>query len=141
MSSVNKVIILGRLGTDPEIRYTPNGMQVTNLSVATSKRWRDQSGNKQERTEWHRIVCYERTAEIVKEYLKKGQSAYFEGELRTRKYQDRDGQDRYITEIIADKLTLLGRDINKADGGEQDTDKTTGTTTQTAKVLDDDLPF
>lgn len=141
MSSINKVIILGRLGTDPEIRYTPNGMQVANLSVATSKRWRDQSGNKQERTEWHRIVCYERTAEIVKEYLKKGQSAYYEGELRTRKYQDRDGQDRYITEIIADKLTLLGRDINKADGGEQDADKTTGTTTQTAKVLDDDLPF
>ena len=107
--SVNKVILIGNLGKDPEIRYTPNGLAVANLTIATSEVWKDkQSGENQERTEWHRIVMYQRLAEIAGEYLRKGAKIFIEGRLQTRKWQDKNtGQDRYTTEIIADSLQML----------------------------------
>ena len=105
---VNKVILIGNLGADPEVRYTPSGSAVANLTLATSETWRDkQSGELQDRTEWHRIVCFNRLAEIVGEYLHKGSKIYIEGSLRTRKWQDRNGVDRYTTEIIANEMHML----------------------------------
>lgn len=105
---VNKVIIVGNLGQDPETRYTPAGSAVTNINVATSEAWKDkQSGQPQERTEWHRIVFFNRLAEIAGEYLKKGSKVYIEGSLRTRKWQDQQGQDRYSTEIVAGEMQML----------------------------------
>ncbi len=108
MASVNKVIIVGNLGKDPEVRYMPNGDAVANFSVATTDSWKDKQGQKQERTEWHNIVIYRKLAEIAGEYLKKGRSVYIEGRLQTRKWQDKEGQDRYTTEIIADQMQMLG---------------------------------
>lgn len=105
---VNKVIIVGSLGQDPEMRYMPNGKAVANISVATSEQWKDQQGQKQEKTEWHRIVMFDRLAEIAGEYLRKGSQAYFEGKLQTRKWQDQSGQDRYTTEIVANNMQMLG---------------------------------
>lgn len=109
MASVNKVIVLGNLGRDPETRYTADGAAITNITVATSDRWKDKaSGEMKEQTEWHRIVFFGRQAEIAGEYLRKGRPVYVEGRLRTRKWQDKDGQDRYTTEIVADNMQLLG---------------------------------
>ncbi len=108
MASVNKVILLGNLGRDPETRYTTGGDAVTNLNIATSEQWKDKSGEKQERTEWHRVVLFGRQAEIASEYLKKGRSVYIEGRLQTRKYTDKDGVEKYSTEIVADRMQLLG---------------------------------
>lgn len=109
MAGVNKVIIVGNLGNDPELRTMPNGEAVANISVATSESWQDkQTGEKKEVTEWHRIVFYRRLAEIAGQYLSKGSKVYVEGRLKTRKYQDQNGQDRYLTEIIGDKLQMLG---------------------------------
>lgn len=105
---VNKVILVGNLGQDPEVRYMPNGNAVANLSLATSESWKDQAGQLQERTEWHRITMYRKLAEIAGEYLRKGSQIYIEGKLQTRKWQDQQGQDRYTTEIIADQLQMLG---------------------------------
>ena len=106
---VNKVILVGNLGRDPEIRYTPNGAAVANITVATSDSWKDkQTGEQQERTEWHRVVFFNRLAEIVGEYLKKGSQIYLEGRLQTRKWQDQSGQDRYTTEIVANEMQMLG---------------------------------
>src|SRR5580693_1791336 len=106
---INKVILIGNLGADPETRAMPSGSQVANLRVATSESWRDkQSGEQQERTEWHRVALFGRLAEIAGEYLKKGSQVYIEGSLRTRKWQDRQGNDRYSTEIIGDELQMLG---------------------------------
>jgi single-strand DNA-binding protein len=105
---VNKVILVGNLGRDPEIRYMPNGDAVANVAIATSETWKDQQGNQQERTEWHNVVFYRKLAEIVGKYLAKGRSVYVEGSLRTRKWQDKNGQDRYTTEIIADEMQMLG---------------------------------
>ena len=106
---VNKVILIGNLGKDPEVRYTPSGVAVANITMATSEAWKDkQSGEMQERTEWHRVVMYQRLAEIVGEYLRKGSKIYIEGRLQTRKWQDKNtGQDRYTTEIIADSMQML----------------------------------
>ncbi|MCK4870502.1 MAG: single-stranded DNA-binding protein [Gammaproteobacteria bacterium] len=105
---VNKVILVGNLGNDPEIRYTPSGSAVANVSVATSESWRDKSsGEMQDRTEWHRVVFFNRLAEIVGEYLHKGSKVYIEGTLRTRKWQDKSGMDRYTTEIIASEMHIL----------------------------------
>lgn len=106
---VNKVILIGNLGKDPEVRYTPSGLAVANITVATSESWKDkQSGETQERTEWHRVVFYQRLAEIVGEYLRKGSKIFIEGKLRTTKWQDKNtGQDRYTTEIIADNMQML----------------------------------
>ncbi|MFJ7567410.1 single-stranded DNA-binding protein [Herminiimonas sp. NPDC097707] len=109
MASVNKVIIVGNLGRDPETRYMPNGEAVTNVAVATTESWKDKtSGDKKEVTEWHRITFYRKLAEIAGQYLKKGSSVYIEGRLQTRKWTDKDGVERYTTEIIADTMQMLG---------------------------------
>lgn len=114
---INKVIIIGNLGADPEVRYTPNGNAVTNLNIATTTNWRDrQSGEMQEKTEWHRIVMFNRLAEVAGEYLKKGSKIYIDGSLRTRKWQDKNGQDRYTTEIIANEMQMLDSRSNSMGG-------------------------
>jgi len=113
--SVNKVILIGRLGKDPETRYMTNGEAVTNATLATSENWKDKSGEKQEKTEWHNLVFYRRLAEIAGEYLKKGSQIYVEGKLQTRKWQTKEGQDRYTTEIVVNEMTMLG---GKSHGGE-----------------------
>jgi single-strand DNA-binding protein len=106
---VNKVILVGNLGKDPETRYMPSGSAVTNLRIATSESWKDkQSGEQQERTEWHSVAMFGRLAEIAAEYLRKGSQVYIEGKLRTRKWQDKEGKDRYTTEIVADEMQMLG---------------------------------
>ena len=106
---VNKVILVGNLGKDPEVRYMPNGNAVANLTLATTESWKDkQTGDQQEKTEWHRIVMFRRLAEIAGEYLKKGSQVYIEGKLQTRKWQDNSGNDRYTTEIVADEMQMLG---------------------------------
>jgi len=112
---VNKVILVGNLGADPETRYTAAGAAITNIRVATSESWRDkQTGENQERTEWHRVVFFSRLAEIAGEYLRKGSQVYIEGKLRTNKWQDKSGQDRYSTDIVADEMQMLG---NREGGG------------------------
>lgn len=108
MASVNKVILIGNLGKDPETRYLPSGDAVTNIRVATTDTWKDKSGERQEHTEWHSVAFFGRQAEIAGEYLKKGSPVYVEGRIRTRKWQDKEGQDRYSTEIVADRMQLLG---------------------------------
>jgi len=113
MASVNKVILIGNLGRDPDTRYTTGGDAVTNLNIATTETWKDKSGEKQEKTEWHRVVLFGRQAEIAHEYLKKGRSVYIEGRLQTRKYTDKDGVEKYATEIVGDRMQLLG----SRDGG------------------------
>lgn len=106
---VNKVILVGNLGKDPEVRYSPNGQAVANCTIATSESWKDKtSGEKQERTEWHRVVFFGRLAEIAGEYLKKGAQIYVEGRLQTRKWQDKEGKERYTTEIVANEMQMLG---------------------------------
>jgi single-strand DNA-binding protein len=109
MPSLNKMQLIGNLGRDPEVRYTPGGSPVTSLRIATTRTWKDkESGEKVEETEWHAIVLYNRLAEIAGEYLKKGRSVYIEGRMRTRKWQDKDGVDRYTTEVIGDEMQMLG---------------------------------
>jgi single-strand DNA-binding protein len=108
MASVNKVILIGNLGADPEIRYLASGEAVANIRVATTESWKDKSGEKNEHTEWHRVSFFGKLAEIVSEYLKKGSPVYIEGKIRTRKWQDKDGQDKYSTEIVADRIQMLG---------------------------------
>jgi len=105
---VNKVILVGNLGNDPEIKYTQDGKCITRISVATSESWKDKDGNQQERTEWHRVKAFGRLAEIMGEYLKKGRQVYIEGQLRTEKYTDKNGVEKYTTDIIADELQMLG---------------------------------
>jgi len=117
MASVNKVILLGNLGRDPETRYTTGGDAVTNLNIATSEQWKDKSGEKQERTEWHRVVLFGRQAEIAGEYLKKGRSVYIEGRLQTKKYTDKDGVEKYSTEIVGDRMQLIGGARDGGGGG------------------------
>jgi single-strand DNA-binding protein len=118
MASINKVTIIGNLGRDPEVRYTPNGAAVCNVSVATTRNWKDKSsGDKVEETEWHRVVFYDRLAEIAGEYLKKGRSVYVEGRLKTRKWADKDGKDNYTTEIVAEQMQLLGGREGGGGGG------------------------
>ena len=109
MASINKVILIGNLGKDPEVRYTPNGAAICNITLATTRSWKNKdSGDKVEETEWHRVVFYDRLAEIAGEYLKKGRPVYVEGRLKTRKWQDKEGVDKYTTEIVADNMQLLG---------------------------------
>jgi len=115
MSSVNKVILIGNLGRDPEMRYMPSGDAVANLSVATTETWKDKDGEKQEATEWHRVVFFGKQAEICDLYLKKGSQIYVEGSLRTRKWQDKDGQDRYTTEIRGERMLILGKRPERPD--------------------------
>lgn len=110
--SVNKVILIGRLGKDPETRYMTNGEAVTNVSLATSENWKDKSGEKQEKTEWHNLVFYRRLAEVAGEFLKKGSQIYVEGRIQNRKYQDKEGKDRYISEIIVNEMKMIGGKSN-----------------------------
>jgi single-strand DNA-binding protein len=140
---INKVILVGNLGADPETRYMPSGSAVTNLSVATSEQWKDkQSGEQKERTEWHKIAMFNRLAEIAAEYLRKGSQVYIEGKLRTRKWQDRDGNDRWTTEIIADEMQMLG---GRGGGGSAPMSSGSGTSSAPpqppADEFDDDIPF
>ncbi len=118
MASVNKVILVGNLGRDPEVRYSPDGAAICNVSIATTSQWKDRNtGEKREETEWHRVVFYNRLAEIAGEYLKKGRSVYIEGRIKTRKYQDKEtGADRYATDIVAEQMQMLGG----RDGGGMD---------------------
>jgi single-strand DNA-binding protein len=118
MASVNKVILIGNLGRDPETRYTTGGDAIANLNIATSEQWKDKNGEKQEKTEWHRVVLFGRQAEIAGEYLKKGRSVYIEGRLQTRKYTDKDGVEKYSTEIVGDRMQLLGS--RESGGGDAD---------------------
>jgi len=158
---INKVILVGNIGGDPEVRYMPNGNAVATISVATSETWKDkETGNKQERTEWHRVVCFNRLGEIVGEYVRKGSKLYVEGSLRTRKWQDQQGQDRYTTEIVASDIQMLdGKGQSSGDfGSSQPTSQQepqhgaaarkpqASQTSQTAaqeafEELDDDIPF
>ena len=153
MPSVNKVILLGNLGRDPEVRFMPNGEAVCNFSIATTDSWKDKAGEKQERTEWHNIVMYRKLAEIAGEYLKKGRQVYIEGRLQTRKWQTKEGQDRYSTEIIADNMQMLGgKDSSPAsNNNDQEFNQTTpraekseSPPTPAASSFDefeDDIPF
>ena len=117
MASVNKVILIGNLGRDPETRYTTGGDAVTNLRIATTETWKDKSGEKQEKTEWHTVVLFGRQAEIAGEYLKKGRPVYIEGRLQTRKYTDKEGVEKYSTEIVGDRMQLLGGREGGGGGG------------------------
>ena len=125
MASVNKVILVGNLGRDPEVRYSPDGAAICNVSIATTSQWKDKaSGERREETEWHRVVFYNRLAEIAGEYLRKGRSVYVEGRLKTRKWQDKDtGADRYSTEIHCNEMKMLG---SKSDGGDEGRDGNNG---------------
>ena len=157
---VNKVILVGNVGVDPEVRYMPNGNAVTSLTLATSEAWKDkQTGEKQERTEWHRVVCFNRLGEIAGEYVRKGSKLYIEGSLRTRKWQDQQGQDRYTTEIVATELQMLdskgasnnysaspayNNEFEKTPAAPQaSSNKPTQATAQADAFndLDDDIPF
>ncbi len=158
MASVNKVILLGNLGRDPETRYTTGGDAITNLNIATSEQWKDKNGEKQERTEWHRVVLFGRQAEIAGEYLKKGRSVYIEGRLQTRKYTDKDGVEKYSTEVVGDRMQLIGsaRDGGGGGGGGGDDFSAGGAPARRAPAsggapagggrkntddFDDDIPF
>jgi single-strand DNA-binding protein len=145
MASVNKVILVGNLGRDPEVRYMPDGGAVTNISVATTDVWKDKGGEKQERTEWHRVVFFSKLAEIAGEYLKKGSPVYIEGRLQTRKWQDKEGQDRYTTEIVADRMQMLGS--RSGAGGAETAEHDPAASPKSAKKpaafddMEDDIPF
>ena len=139
MASVNKVILIGNLGKDPEIRYTPSGQAVATFSIATSEKWRDKDGQTQERTDWHNIVTWGRQAEIAKEYLKKGQPVYLEGRIQTRSYDDKEGVKKYITEIVVQRLQLLG---GRPDGsGNRGASAPPPEEPPDISSDDDDLPF
>ncbi len=158
MAAVNKVILVGNLGADPETRYMPNGDAVTNIRLATTESWKDKNtGEKREMTEWHRVVFYRKLAEIVSQYLKKGSAVYIEGRIRTRKWQDKEGQERYTTEIEASEMQMLGgrQSMPSATGGEvefggsmpsQPAPASHGSRPAPAKKdpfgdMDDDIPF
>jgi single-strand DNA-binding protein len=136
---INKVIIVGHLGEDPSVKYMPSGSAVANVSIATTESWKDKtSGEKQDRTEWHRVVFYARLAEIVGEYLRKGSQIYVEGRLQTRKWQDKSGQDRYTTEIIAGEMQMLG---GKGDNSRAETSDAGTSTGGGDEGFDSDIPF
>lgn len=143
--SVNKVILVGRLGKDPETRYMTNGEAVTNATLATSENWKDKSGGKQEKTEWHNLTFYRRLAEVAGEYLKKGSMIYVEGKLATRKWQDKEGKDRYTTEIIVNEMQLLGGKQDSGQAVNTPASKPESTSKQEGGVgwgdLGSDLPF
>jgi single-strand DNA-binding protein len=141
MASVNKVILIGNLGADPELRYTPSGAAVANFNMATTEKWKDKEGQLQEKTEWHRIILWARQAEIAKEYLRKGSSVYIEGRLQNRNYEDKDGIKRYVTEIIGQRMQLLGGRgggaPSESSGGPSEPPPPPGN----LENEDDDLPF
>lgn len=139
---VNKVILIGHLGQDPEVKYMPSGSAVANVSIATAEQWKDKNtGEKQEKTEWHRVIFFGRLAEVVGEYLRKGSQVYVEGRLQTRKWQDKNGQDRYTTEIVAGELQMLG---GKGTGERADASSGSGDYSAgagSAADPNDDIPF
>lgn len=139
MASLNKVLLIGNLGRDPEVRYMTNGEAVANFSIATTESWKGKDGQKQERTEWHSIVMYRKLAEIAAQYLKKGSAVYIEGKLQTRKWQDKDGKDRYTTEIIADELKMLGGGGEKPQGKAEKTGRQQHY--EKADFDDENIPF
>lgn len=141
MASVNKVILVGSLGKNPEIRFMPNGEAVANFSMATSENWKDKAGAKQERTEWHNIVAYRKLAEIIGEYLKKGSLVYIEGKLQTRKWQTKEGQDRYATEIVADSMQMLGSKPIGENGNTQRQDAPPNERNNGFDDFESDIPF
>ncbi len=155
MASVNKVILVGNLGKDPEVRYMPSGDAITNITMATTDSWKDKNGEKQEKTEWHRVAFFGKLAEIAGEYLKKGSQVYVEGRLQTRKWQDKEGQDRYTTEIVADRMQMLGSRSgggnyevqDKAPAGEERERSSAPSSKPAAKKggdfvdFEDDIPF
>ncbi len=136
MAGINKAILVGRLGKDPEIKYTPNGTAVTNFTIATSENYKDKEGQKQERTEWHRIVAFGKLAEICGEYLAKGKQVYIEGRIQTRSWDDKDGNKRYMTEIVANTMQMLGKpdDTPRAATAED-------TPVAETSLPDEDVPF
>ena len=149
MSSLNKVLLIGRLGKDPEIRYTPDGAPVANFSLATSDFWTDKSGTRQERTEWHNIVAWNKLADLSKRFLAKGRQVYIEGRLRTREWDDRDGNKRRTVEVIASQLVLLGSRPEGMDSGggsapRPNTNRTPAESDESPgepNITDDDIPF
>jgi single-strand DNA-binding protein len=140
---VNKVIVVGNLGQDPETRYMPSGSAVTNLRVATNESWKDkQTGEQKDRTEWHSVAMFGRLAEIAAEYLRKGSQVYIEGKLRTRKWQDKDGNDRYTTEIVADEMQMLGSRSGGSAPSMSDAPPPSAPRSQSSgDDFDDDIPF
>ncbi len=136
--SLNKVMLIGNLGKDPELKYTPSGVAVATFSMATSEQWKDQDGNAQERTEWHNIVAWRKLAEIVGEYMKKGKKVYVEGKLQTRNYE-KDGVKRYITEIVADQIIMLDGAGQRSTGSGSVSEEAAPVSSDAPK--DDDLPF
>lgn len=143
--SVNKVILVGNLGRDPEVRYMPSGDAVANLAIATSSKYKNKAGELVEETEWHRVTLFGRTAEVAGEYLKKGKSVYIEGRLKTRKYTDKDGVEKYATDIIANEMQMLG---GREGGGEAPAPRAPAAATRQAPAagggfddMDDDIPF
>lgn len=146
MASVNKVILVGNLGRDPEVRYMPSGDAIANISVATTDNWKDKNGEKQERTEWHRVAFFGKLAEIVGEYLKKGSQVYVEGRLQTRKWTDKEGHDKYTTEIVADRMQMLGSRGGSgapSQSEESPPPRQSGPPAASSEFndLDDDIPF
>ncbi len=147
MSSLNKAMIIGRLGQDPDVRYTQSNTAVANMSIATSERYKDKSGEWKETTEWHRVVAWGRTAEICQEYLKKGSQVYIEGPIQTRQWEDKEGQTKYTTEIKALKMTML--DSKGSNGSDRQATKSEASEPVSSNVdldenlddIDDDLPF
>ena len=144
MASVNKAILIGNLGKDPELRYTPSGQAVASFSLATSERYKDKEGNWQERTDWHNIVVWGRQGETVKEYLKKGRSCYVEGRIQTRSYDDREGNKKWVTEIIASRIQFLGgrgEGGGSSAGAPEDMSAPASIAEPLVGEEDDDLPF
>ena len=143
ISSMNKVILIGRLGADPELKYTPNGTAQAKLNLATSERWKDNDGNNQEKTEWHRIITWRRQAEFAGEWLKKGQLVCVEGKLQTRSWEQ-DGQKKYMTEVVADNITMLGSKSESDGGKSSGAPENQGEPKEPPESIDDDdddLPF
>ncbi|HOD35010.1 MAG TPA: single-stranded DNA-binding protein [Syntrophales bacterium] len=136
---VNKVILVGRLGADPEVRYTPDGAQVTTFRLATDEQWKDKSGERAQRTEWHRVVAFRKLAEICGSYLSKGRLVYVEGRLQTRSWEDKDGQKRFTTEIVASNMQILDRGPSRDQQGGGDERMSAGADMEQA--ADDDVPF
>ena len=153
MASVNKVIIIGNLGADPETRFAPSGDAIANIRVATTEKWKDKAGETQERTEWHSIGFFGKLAEVIGQYMKKGMPIYVEGKLTTRKWQDKEGNDRYTTSIVAQQMQMLGTKASREEGsapgprsggsgtGEPAARKPAPNRGATFEDMDDDIPF
>lgn len=139
MAGVNKAILVGRLGKDPEIKYTPSGTAIANFTMATSENYKDKDGQKQERTEWHKIVAFGKLAEICGEYLAKGKQVYIEGRIQTRSWDDKDGNKKYMTEIVANTMQMLGKPDATASSGQ--TAAAESSSAQEPSVVEEDVPF